>query len=143
VRVKMIKLTIPGEPVGKARARVCRHGTYTPKKTKDYELLIMDTFMQSNYKNGIYQSPLEGPLSMTVNAYFQVPKSASNYRRKKMMLGEIRPTKKPDADNVLKSVADALNKLAYNDDSQIVRVKVEKWYSEVPRVEVEIWEVEK
>jgi Holliday junction resolvase RusA-like endonuclease len=51
---------------------------------------------------------------------------------------EIRPTKKPDADNILKAVLDALNGLAYNDDSQIVSARIEKLYSDNPRVEIVI-----
>ncbi len=56
-----------------------------------------------------------------------------------MLDGHIRPTKTPDADNIAKSVLDALNKVAYKDDSCVVDLIVEKWYSENPRVEVYIW----
>ena len=53
----------------------------------------------------------------------------------------IRPIKKPDMDNVIKMVADALNQVAYKDDTQIVDCQVRKFYSEEPRVEVIIREV--
>ena len=56
--------------------------------------------------------------------------------------GKIRPTKKPDADNIMKAVADALNGIAYKDDSQIVNVTIAKWYSDTPRVEVAIFREE-
>jgi Holliday junction resolvase RusA-like endonuclease len=52
------------------------------------------------------------------------------------------PTKKPDIDNVVKSIFDALNKVAFNDDTQIISLSVRKFYSEHPRVEVTIWEYE-
>ena len=55
-----------------------------------------------------------------------------------MLDGIIRPTKKPDADNVLKVVADSLNHIAYKDDSQIVDAYVRKFYCEKPRIEVTI-----
>jgi Holliday junction resolvase RusA-like endonuclease len=55
-----------------------------------------------------------------------------------MLDGHIRPTKTPDTDNIAKSVLDALNKVAYKDDSCVVDLIVEKWYSENPRVEVYI-----
>ena len=55
-----------------------------------------------------------------------------------MEAGEIRPVKKPDADNIIKVVADSLNKVAYRDDADIVRVALEKFYSWQPRIEVEI-----
>lgn len=51
------------------------------------------------------------------------------------------PTKKPDIDNIAKSILDALNKLAYRDDTQVVTLHMEKHYAENPRVEVEIEEI--
>lgn len=59
-----------------------------------------------------------------------------------MLAGEITPTKKPDADNVLKVIADSLNKLCYRDDAQIVRAEIVKCYAEQPGVDVMIWENE-
>ena len=58
-----------------------------------------------------------------------------------MMAGQIRPTKKPDADNCAKSVLDALNKIAFDDDSQIVELHVNKYYSENPRVTITLEEI--
>ena len=55
-----------------------------------------------------------------------------------MQSGKIRPTKKPDCDNCIKSITDALNGIAYIDDSQIVSIECEKWYSDRPRAEVMI-----
>ena len=57
-----------------------------------------------------------------------------------MAAGEVRPVKKPDGDNIIKIVTDALNKLAYHDDSQLVDISVSKFYSENARVEVLIQE---
>jgi Holliday junction resolvase RusA-like endonuclease len=53
-----------------------------------------------------------------------------------MESGELRPVKKPDMDNVLKVVADALNSVAYRDDTQIVDCQLRKFYDKQPRVEV-------
>lgn len=58
-----------------------------------------------------------------------------------MRAGVIRPTKKPDMDNCIKIIADALNKIAYHDDTQIVDCQVRKFYSDDPRVEVRILEI--
>ena len=55
---------------------------------------------------------------------------------------EIRPVKKPDADNIIKVVADSLNQVAYHDDAEIVRVSLAKYYGRQPRIEVEIKTVE-
>ena len=50
--------------------------------------------------------------------------------------------KKPDADNIAKSVLDALNGFAYNDDNQIVCLTVQKLYDTNARVEITIEKLE-
>ena len=133
----MIKLTIPGEPCAKQRPRTTKQGhTYTPQKTVNYETLVRELYILQNFRQ-----QLEGELVMTVRAYFTIPKSASKKKAADMVGGRIRPTKRPDWDNVGKIISDALNGLAYRDDSQIVRATVEKYYSDEPRVEVEIQEI--
>lgn len=137
----MIRFTIPGEPVGKGRPRFSGGGqyvrTYTPKKTADYE-----GFVRACY-NGVakgFKFEDDKSLEMYIIAYFEIPKSANKKRTMLMQHNAIRPTKKPDADNILKIIADALNKVAYKDDSQIVAVAVEKRYALHPKVEVIIKE---
>ena len=78
------------------------------------------------------------PLAMRIKAYYSIPASASKVRQQAMEAGEIRPTKKPDADNIIKVVADSLNGIAYRDDKDLIRVGLEKFYSWEPRIEVEI-----
>jgi Holliday junction resolvase RusA-like endonuclease len=131
-----MNLTIPGEPVAKQRARHGKFGTYTPEKTVNYETLVKQLYIQQNFAK-----QLDGQLKLTANAYFSIPKSVSKTARAAMVAGILRPVKKPDSSNVVKIIEDALNKLAYRDDSQIVSLNVEKWYSENPRVEVEIVEI--
>ena len=132
----MVKLIIPGEPVAKGRPRVTKWGTYTPEKTKNYETLVKELFF---IEHG--QTLLEGQLKIDIKAYFSIPKSASKKKKQLMLEGELRPTKKPDADNILKIIGDALNDLAYKDDKQIVSANIEKFYSDEPRVQIEIKEV--
>ena len=129
----MIKLTIPGEPCAKQRPRLGKGYTYTPQKTVNYETLVRELYITQNFRK-----QLEGALKMTVRAYFAIPKSDSNKKAHQKSIGIIRPTKRPDVSNVIKIIEDALNGLAYRDDSQIVRVVGEKYYSDSPRVEVEI-----
>lgn len=135
-----MKFSIPGEPVGKGRPRVVHNGhftqTYTPEKTASYENLVKVEFQR---QCGIEHFTDE-KLKMTVTAYFGLAKGDSKKKRAAKLCGAIRPTKKPDADNILKCVADALNGLAYNDDSQIVSAVVEKHYAEMPHVDVTIEE---
>lgn len=132
----MIKLIVPGEPVAKGRPRVTKWGTYTPEKTKNYETLVKELYFVKHK-----QTLLEGELKINIKAYFKIPKSASKKKRAEMISGKIRPTKRPDIDNVIKSITDSLNGVAYDDDSQIVLVKAEKYWSEEPRVEIELGKI--
>ena len=78
---------------------------------------------------------------MKIRAYYSIPASASKKRQAAMEAGEIRPVKKPDADNVCKVICDSLNGVAYRDDTQIVDCMVRKFYGEVPRVLVTIEDI--
>ena len=131
----MIKLTIPGVPVAKQRARVTRRGfAFTPAKTVHYETYIQELFAVQ------YPAfaPLTGPITLRMWAYFPIPKGTSKRTRELMESGFIKRDKRPDYDNVSKAVSDALNGLAYNDDGQIVSASIEKLYSERPRLEIEL-----
>jgi len=132
-----IKLLIPGKPLGKQRPRVLKNGiTYTPKKTVNYETLIKELYIIRHFRK-----QLEGPVRMHIKAYFPIPKSVNKKDKELMLQNKIRPTKKPDMDNIIKIIADALNGLAYRDDSQIVECTIEKYFSDEERVEIEIEEV--
>lgn len=129
---------IHAAPVGKARPRVTAHGTYTPKKTKDYEALV-----QREYKaqcRGLYFGT--DKIAISITAYYPIPKSAGKAKRQRMLDGYIRPTVKPDFDNVCKAVCDALNGIAYYDDSQIVEAGFIKMYDDNPRVKVKIFSLD-
>lgn len=130
-----ITFTVLGEPVGKARQRVTRFGTYTPEKTVLYENLIKTEYRR---QCNDHRFDDKQPLCMEVKAEYMIPASASKAKRAAMARGEIRPMKKPDWDNVGKVVSDALNKLAYRDDTQIVDCTVRKFYSERPKITVKI-----
>ena len=122
-----------GKPEGKARPRVTIHGTYTPKKTKQYEQAV-----QVEYKrqSGVYFDNKQ--LTVMIDAYYPIPKNTSKAKRKEMLSGNIRPVTRPDIDNCCKSIMDALNGIAWKDDAQIVTLLARKFYDETPRVEVRI-----
>jgi len=124
----MIRLTIPGEPTAKARPRFSKWGAYNTKKTTDYEKLVKDIYMVSE------QEVLEGSIVAVIECYFKIPKSTSKVNRLAMLSNIHRPVKKPDVDNIAKICLDGLNGLAYKDDSQIVDLRIRKWYSDDPRV---------
>ncbi len=128
----MIKFTIPGEPKSKLRHRTTKNGfTYNPKQNIEYENWVKQCYWIKHR-----QTMLEGEIKATIKAYLKIPKSTSKKRRKLMIEEKIRPTKKPDTDNLAKIVLDSLNALAFDDDKQVVDLRVQKFYSEKPRVEV-------
>lgn len=136
--MRTISFVVQGEPIAKGRPRFSRRGsfihTYTPEKTKDYESLV-----QQNYTaqcNGEYAG--DSPMIINIDAYFPIPKSVSKIKRQKMISNEIKKTSRPDVDNVGKSICDALNGLAWKDDSQIVEATIRKFYSDAPHVVVTI-----
>lgn len=142
--VNKIFFTVMGEPVGKGRPKFARQGNYvkayTPEKTASYENLVKLEYQRQATadKKALFGFNEDAPLMLEIRAYFKIPKSTSKKRKALMEEGKIRPTKKPDIDNVFKVIADSLNGIAYKDDSQIISGMVSKFYSEQPRVEVTI-----
>lgn len=132
------KIEIPGAPVPKGRPRVCKYGTYTPKKTIDAEKHIQECW-DVKYGNLI---PTDKPLAVQIAFYMPIPKNTPKKTVKEILLGNVQHTKKPDLDNMIKTVLDALNKAAYKDDGQIWMLSVKKEYSETPKTVVWVQEVE-
>lgn len=138
-----IQFVVPGPPQGKARPRVVRakNGmsmTYTPDKTVAYEELVRLRFKAATQG---FRFADDAQLAMQITAFYPIPKSKSKRIQADMLAGVLRPTKKPDCDNVIKIICDALNELAYKDDAQIVVTQMSKYYGEVPRTLVKIMEL--
>jgi Holliday junction resolvase RusA-like endonuclease len=136
-----IKITIPGEPKAKARPRMSTKSriAYTPKDTVMYENWVKSCYIN---QSGIADSEdwFKDQVNVRIDAYYSIPKSASKKKRDEMTVQFIRPIKKPDLDNIAKAILDSLNGIAYKDDSQVVSLIINKYYSDIPRVEVELWE---
>lgn len=135
------QFTVAGDPKGKQRPRTVHTSkgikTYTPDQTVVYENYIRYSYSQQC--RGIF---LNGAIEARITAFFSIPKSVSKKKRQKMLDQEIMHTKKIDCDNLAKAVLDALNKVAYNDDSQISRLIVEKYYAERPMVRISLKEID-
>lgn len=147
-----VRFVVPGEPTGKGRPqtkvmysekgftdkktgkkRNTMVNNVTPKKTVIYENLVKDVYHRQCQD---FRFPDDAMLDMRILAYFAIPKSKSKKIRELMLQKLLRPTKKPDMDNIMKIVADSLNQIAYKDDTQIVDCQLRKFYSDEPRVEV-------
>jgi len=124
---------IPGDPVAKGRPRLSRFGTYTPKKTKDYEKLI-----QSIARKEYLGPVIEGMIFVHLEVRRPIPSSLSKKKRNLAITGALRPIARPDNDNYEKAIWDALNGICWVDDSQIVTNSCRKIFSENPGVMVTI-----
>jgi len=132
----MVTFKVDGTPVPKGRARYARRGnfisTYTPEKTRTYEALIKEAAIEAMGSS----EPLETPVSLYLYIRVPIPKSCTKKRLEAISDGSEKPTKKPDASNILKSVEDGMNGVVYHDDSQIINIHVTKVYSSLPGVDI-------
>ena len=135
---------IDGKPQGKARARTF----YNPKLGRVQSMTPENTVLYENQVKAEYNAQCNAkwmnkePLAMYITAYYPIPKSTTKKDRQLICSGKLFPTKKPDADNVAKVICDALNGVAYGDDTQIIKLVILKAYTEVqPRVKVCIEEI--
>lgn len=135
-----IEFTVLGDPQSKQRPRFARVGnfvrSYTPDETVKYETLVRLSYQQAGH------GKLSGAIRAIIKAYFSIPKSVSKKRHGLMAENKILPiTVSKDADNICKIVLDSLNKIAFDDDRQVVEIHAYKLYTENPRVEVTLEEM--
>ncbi len=129
---------VPGKVIGKGRPRLNSYTgvVYTPTRTKDYESLVEQYFL---LKYPRFKA-LEGRIKVSIIAYFSIPKTTKKADINEMLENNISPTKKPDIDNIVKSILDSMNKFAFKDDNQITKLEVEKKYAIEDKVYVKIEE---
>lgn len=123
---ELITLRIPGTPVPKGRPRSTRTGRhYTPETTR-----VAESSVQANWisRVGLDRKPHTGPVEIEVVSVFEVPRSWPKWKRNLALFGGVHHTTKPDTDNLVKLVTDALNGHAYLDDSAVFRVVGRKEY---------------
>lgn len=124
-----------GKPIAKQRPRLGRGCVYDPQ-SKEKEQWRTD-FKTQMLSQGIL-SPLKGAIRAALDVRVQIPKSWSKKRKETAF----HVTSKPDIDNYEKWVLDILNKIAYEDDSQIVQITSSKTYSNNPGVEIRLFQLE-
>lgn len=133
-----IAFHLPGHPRGKGRARSFRVGNfvrhYTPAETRSYEGMIR----LAAEKAMAGRPPIDRPVIVMMAAVFDIPKSFSKKRRAAALEGGEFPAKKPDLDNILKALTDAMNGVVVKDDCQIVSVRSSKVYGPAPLVSVTV-----
>lgn len=137
-----IRFFVPGKPQGKGRPRAVARGKfvrmYTPEKTATYESTVALSASEAMGN----KAPMDGPLAVVMRIALPVPTSWSNRKKAQALDGIVLPTTKPDADNVVKGVFDAINGVVWRDDTQVVDLRVIKRYSERPGVLMQVERVE-
>lgn len=133
-----IELIVYGNPVAQGRPRFSRQGgfvkAYDPIKSKSYKQLIR-LELQPLLSNPDFK-PIDRACCLNLKVFRAIPKSFSKKKREEASLRYIRPTTKPDIDNYVKGVLDALNGTVLKDDSVVCEIFARKFYSERPRIEV-------
>lgn len=135
----MIEFSVDGKPQGKARPRFnsYSHVAYTPKNTRDYEKEIAEAFTAA----GGVMLPDDAYVGISVKALFPIPQSWTKAKKIQVIMGTVKPTVKPDVDNIIKAVLDGLNGVAYEDDKQVIHVSASKAYTNsTPMIVVRVWE---
>ena len=132
-----MKIIVDCPPVPKGRPRFTRSGiAYTPSNTRQYEDIVR------LYARTAKIHALTGDIRAVICFYMPIPKSWSKRKKQLAINGDIKPSVKPDIDNLCKAVLDALNGgIAYHDDKQIVELHLSKMYSDHPRTEIELEEL--
>ena len=131
-------VVVEGKIKGKARPRFnTKTGrAFTPGDTITYENWIQCCYQEQDGKF------IDGPVSARIEVYYKIPKSYTKKRVQAIRDGLEMPLKKPDSDNIAKIVLDSLNKIAFDDDAQVVELTVvKKWTEEQERIEFELEEV--
>lgn len=132
----MVNFSIETNPVPKGRPRFRRTKTfittYTPKKTLDFEGLVRKHSQEAMGPT----EPLETPVWIALYFRLPIPESYSKKRKEACLSGSEKPIKRPDIDNLVKSVLDGMNGVVFKDDCQITVMHCTKTYSNVPGVNI-------
>lgn len=139
-----LTFTIPGEPTAQGRPRFSTHGgfvkAYDPEKSRNYKAYVK--LLASEAMQNIGLTLTELPLGVEIITDVGIPASKSKKFKEQALNGLQLPIKKPDVDNVAKIILDSISGIVYKDDKQIVKLTVSKKYSDTPKVEVKIYNVE-
>ena len=124
MKIKMnFTMEVRTRAIPKGRPRFRRVGSsscvYTPKRTRDYEQMIAE-----EYKSQI-GAIFPGPLKVSIDIGSRMPKSIRK-REATLRNGLEAVSRIGDVDNLAKSILDALNGVAYQDDSMITELSVKK-----------------
>ena len=128
----MQRFDIPIRPKPKQRPRFSMGHTYTPKETQEYEKSIRNVVkeqMTERYAKWAY-------IKMDFN--YALPKSATKKQKQMVDIAPVIHTKRPDLDNLQKSVLDALNGILWEDDAIVWAIVAQKHYDKADHILIQI-----
>ena len=132
-----LEFTIDGDVQAQQRPRFSRQGgfvkTYDPPESAKYKKYVAQVAEQ--YK---LDELIGSAMKVTIDVYIRIPKSYTKKKRLQIENGELLHIKKPDIDNILKSLTDGITSVLWTDDNLIVELIGRKHYSDNPRAEVVI-----
>lgn len=135
--MNVLKIEIPGDVQAQQRPKFSRYGNNVsvrdPKESKDYKSFVRLVASQVAPDTLITEE-----IRLRIDVYRKIPKSFSKKKHQQAVDGELRPTTKPDIDNLAKGIKDGLSKVIWHDDSQVTELVARKLYSDNPRAEVTI-----
>lgn len=131
-----VTIVLAGQPKGKERPRFGRGRAYTAPATRAYE----EALAWAGRASMGGRPPLTGALRVRVTAFIAIPPSWPKRKQEDARDYLLRPTGKPDCDNILKTL-DALNGIVWTDDAQIVEAWIGKIYDPTPRLVISVTEI--
>lgn len=140
-----VQFIIPGNPVPFARAGSFGTRRFTPPKQRDYMLEVR----RIAHDAMAGAAPFAGPVSVHVDAYYELPASWSKKKRAAALESPWKPSR-PDCDNLAKAIMDAiggnpsldqtdgLGAIVFGDDAAVCRLIVEKRFGLFSSVRVTV-----
>ena len=140
----MISFSVEGQPVPMARPRTVRNNgkvrTYNPEKSTNYKTAVKLKAIAKMKREML--TPTDKLVELDVSFYFKPPKSTPKYKLKQITDNAVLYPVHKDIDNLVKSVMDAMNKVVYIDDKQVVQLKANKYYGMEERTEIKVTIIE-
>ena len=123
---------VDGQAVPQGRPRFAKNGhAYDPAKSREYKKLVALTAKEA--MRGKVPFVKGTALRCLITIYCNIPKSLAKKDKQRAIDQSLRPTKKPDIDNIAKAITDAMNGIVYDDDAQITELHCQKYYGDDPK----------
>ena len=134
-----MKITVNHPPIAASRPRVTRWATFYNEPYSSYRDYLKTYMTKAASEQKIEMHKKHVPLCVDIDFYMPIPKGTS--KKKTLAMENQWQTKKPDKDNLAKSVYDAMNGVMFHDDGQVCDGRERKMYSSEPRTEITIKEI--